>query len=154
MTRDDDGNIVPFTRDDSHWWSGRCDLEAHEDHIHCQWGCPASSAIWKWSTGILALAVAITSTSFTLTCGEALIGIPIPNIWNTFPMMMWHILQGLSNWEIWKARFSLEKEDLEISAIGVQQKIWKELWIYIKIEWRYLMGTVKEGHSTYDGAVA
>lgn len=110
--------------------------------------------IFEWhKNNFVYLAAAITHTHFAITCGEALIEVPIPNVQASFPLILWHLLWGLSNWHLWKSRCSLGK-DLMIPAISIECKIWKDLSVYIRIEWRFLMGVVKEGRCTYDDAVA
>lgn len=46
--RDEDGEVIPFRRDDPMWWCKRCIAGCHEDLLHCLWSCPDSVVVWEW----------------------------------------------------------------------------------------------------------
>lgn len=69
---------------------------------------------------------------------QALLGAFIHNVHRNFPFMLWHILRGLANWHVWKARSTLVMEEIHIPMTMVKIKIWKDLRIYMQIHWATL----------------
>lgn len=75
--------------------------------------------------------VGIDHKHFVLTVAQALLGAYIYNVSRAFSFMLWHILRGLANWHIWKARNTLVMKKIHVPTFTIKIKVWKELYIYI-----------------------
>lgn len=58
------------------------------------------------------------------------------------------LMRGEANWNIWKAKCSMEMEQVDVTKRGVQICIWKEIWLYSKLGWVELLKKVDLGKVT------
>lgn len=97
---------------------------------------------------LLSWIVEIRPGYFTLSAAHAILGAPLAIDVRLLPWRLWTLVRGEANWHIWKARCSMEMEHVDITRKGVQIRIWKELCLYIKMDWAELLKKVDLGRIT------
>lgn len=125
--RDGAGVIIPFHRDDLEWMCPRCNGGYHEDLPHCLWSCVESMEIQEWIRQIMeAASRGVYQLRFGFDAGHALIGTPLNTPRDT-PLYLWHILRGITLWNVWKSCCTLEREGTQFPREVVQRRIWMDV---------------------------
>ena len=113
-----------------------CLPNTSESVKHKFWDCIHARRAWRWSTFIMHELCGVRSGNYDcFNWKQALFGERIPKKYSK-TIKIWHLLRGITMWTIWIERNDMVFNQTQWHEARVKQRIWNELIIYGKIEWK------------------